>query len=91
MATFKEDIPVGVRVNAIPGLIPEYHVMAAAVDANYEYYGNWTLLTWQQKAKIVAYYFAHMLVERHVQEAVSQEMQKRAKRNAARSARKRKG
>lgn len=83
-----DQINVGVSVgHTLLGLVPEYHVISAATKYGYTYHGTWQGLTWQQQAQLVAHFFAQRLIDTHTQDAINYEMQKRAKRNAARSQR----
>jgi hypothetical protein len=60
-------------------MIDEFTVMAAAHAGHYQYYGDWQLLSWQEKAKIVAYYLLNLLVESHKEDAVASALEKKNK------------
>lgn len=60
-------------------MVPEYHVMRAASEANYKYYSaEWQELSWQERTNIVALYFAKMMVHNHSEDAQATEAKKRA-------------
>ena len=60
-------------------MVDEYTVMLAAHAANYRYFGDWQDLSWQEKAKIVAHYLLHNIVESHKQDAVASALEKKSK------------
>lgn len=52
--------------------------MSAAHAANYRYFGDWQELSWQQKAKIVAFYLLNNMVESHKEDAVASALEKKS-------------
>lgn len=81
-ATLRHSINTGIQIGNLPIMVPEYHVMLAAEEANYRYYGDWTELGWKERATIVALYFAKMLVKNHNEDAQATAAQKRADQSA---------
>ncbi len=80
-AHLSHSIDTGVRIEGIPYLVPEYHVMAAAAEASYKYYdAEWQDMPYQQKAKIVALHFARILVHNHSEDAQARAAHKESER-----------
>ncbi len=53
--------------------------MEACHKANYQYYGNWRELRPEERAVLVAHYYAGILIENHKQDALNQEMERASK------------
>jgi hypothetical protein len=87
-ARIKDELHAGIAVHPIPGLVSELHVIAAAKKARYRYYHEWQDLSWQKQAALVAHYFAEKLMEQHVNEAISSEMERRQRRARSKSRKK---
>jgi hypothetical protein len=68
-AKLRYSVDTGIAIEGMPLLIPEYHVMAAAGEAGYRYYGDWQDLNWHEKANIVALHFARTLIHNHSEDA----------------------
>jgi hypothetical protein len=79
-AKLKESINTGITFGSTPGIINPFHEIEACNKANYRYFHDWQELDHSQKAILVAHYYAGILKENHQQDALNQEMDRKAKR-----------
>ncbi len=72
-----ETVETGVRYNVLlDGLVPEMEEREASVFAQYTWEG-WLGLPWQERARSIAHFRLHALIELHRNDAVSKELRRR--------------
>lgn len=60
----------------LEGLVPEMEEREASVFAQYSW-GDWRVLTWQERARSIAHFRLHHVIDLHRNDAVSSELRRR--------------
>lgn len=78
-----ETIYTGIHFDHVAGCIPVFYEVDACNQANYQYFGNWQLLTPEQQSFLIGHYFTKISIANHQKDAeaayVRKQRQKKGK------------
>lgn len=74
----RRSVRVGLAVESeVPGTVPIYEALEAAIYCGYTVSGWWDV-DWLERARAVAQYRMHNLIESHVQNAINRETERKS-------------